>query len=295
MEKQHNRGQDGAGIATLKLNVEPGYQFLHRLRIAGPGAIKEIFGSVQDEMKELERMYPDLRKYPGLLKGYLRYMGEVMMGHLRYGTQGKNSVKFCHPFIKSDINPARNLAMAGNFNLVNTGDLFRYLKYEPSETERTSDLGAMIETIHHFLCEEESKNPENPDMVEVLKKSASLFDGGFVCGGLVGNGASFVLRDKHGIRPAYYYQDDEVIVAASERPAIITSFNVPPDSVKELLPGNAIIVTPEGECKIAEILAPEEKKHAALKESISAGAVTRIFTANGSAWAPTWRHGYCNR
>jgi amidophosphoribosyltransferase len=273
MEKQHNRGQDGAGIATLKLNVEPGYQFLHRLRIAGPGAIKEIFGSVQDEMKELERMYPDLRKYPGLLKGYLRYMGEVMMGHLRYGTQGKNSVKFCHPFIKSDINPARNLAMAGNFNLVNTGDLFRYLKYEPSETERTSDLGAMIETIHHFLCEEESKNPENPDMVEVLKKSASLFDGGFVCGGLVGNGASFVLRDKHGIRPAYYYQDDEVIVAASERPAIITSFNVPPDSVKELLPGNAIIVTPEGECKIAEILAPEEKK---------ACSFERIYFSRGS-------------
>lgn len=273
MEKQHNRGQDGAGIATLKLNVEPGYQFLHRLRIAGPGAIKEIFGSVQDEMKELERMYPDLRKYPGLLKGYLRFMGEVMMGHLRYGTQGKNSVKFCHPFIKSDINPARNLAMAGNFNLVNTGDLFRYLKYEPTETERTSDLGAMIETIHHFLCEAEAKSPERPDIAEVLKQSASLFDGGFVCGGLVGNGSSFILRDRHGIRPAYYYRDEEVIVAASERPAIITSFNVPPESVKELLPGNAIIVSPDGECTIEQILAPGEKK---------ACSFERIYFSRGS-------------
>jgi len=273
MEKQHNRGQDGAGIATLKLNVEPGYQFLHRLRIAGAGAIKEIFASVQAEMKELERMYPDLRKHPGLLKGYLRFMGEVMLGHLRYGTQGQNSVKFCHPFIKSDINPARNLAMAGNFNLVNTGDLFRFLKMEPDETMRNSDLGAMLETIHHFLCEEEALNPENPDMQAVLKKAATLFDGGFVCGGLVGNGTSFVLRDRHGIRPAYYYQDEEIIVAASERPAIITSFNVSPESIHELQPGHALIVAPDGQCNISRILEPEEKK---------ACSFERIYFSRGS-------------
>src|SRR5690606_18906948 len=168
MEKQHNRGQDGAGIATLKLNVEPGYQFLHRLRIPGQGAIKEIFNSVQEEVAELERMYPDLRNYPGLMKGYLRFMGEVMLGHLRYGTQGKNSVKYCHPFVKSDINPARNLAMAGNFNLINTDELYSQLPEEPKESMRNSDLGAMIDTVHHFLCDEESKEIENPDMVEVL-------------------------------------------------------------------------------------------------------------------------------
>lgn len=273
MEKQHNRGQDGAGIATLKLNVEPGYQFLHRLRIPGAGAIKEIFGSVQQEMKELERMYPDLRKYPGLIKGYHRFMGEAMLGHLRYGTQGKNSVKFCHPFIVSDINPARNLAMAGNFNLVNTAELFRYLKMEPTETQQNSDLGAMIETVHHFLCEEEGKAPENPDMEVVLRKATALFDGGFVAGGLLGNGTSFVMRDKHGIRPAYYYQDDEIVVAASERPAILTSFNVPLQSVQELEPGHALLVDPDGVLKISRILPETEKK---------ACSFERIYFSRGS-------------
>src|SRR5690606_10666664 len=240
MEKQHNRGQDGAGIATLKLNVEPGYQFLHRLRIAGSGAIKEIFSTVQEEMKELERMYPDLRAHPGLLKGYLRFMGEVMLGHLRYGTQGKNSVKFCHPFVKADINPARNLTMAGNFNLVNTDELFDMLQENPDETMRQSDLGAMIDTVQHFLCEEEGKNPENPDIKAVLQKTAARFDGGYVCGGLIGNGDSFVMRDKHGIRPAYYYKDDQIVIAASERPAIMTAFNVTLDQINELKPGHAI-------------------------------------------------------
>lgn len=273
MEKQHNRGQDGAGIATLKLNVEPGYQFLHRLRMPGSNAIKEIFATVESEMTELERMYPDLRKYPGLLKGYLRFMGEAMLGHLRYGTQGKNSVKYCHPFIKSDINPARNLAMAGNFNLINTEELFRKLSIHPDETQRTSDLGAMIATIHHFLCDEESKVPEMPDMETVLRKSTERFDGGFVFGGLVGNGESFVMRDKHGIRPAYYYQDDEVVIAASERPAIITCFNVPPNSVKELPPGAALLVDPAGNTRISQILVPAEKK---------ACSFERIYFSRGS-------------
>lgn len=274
MEKQHNRGQDGAGIATLKLNVEPGYQFLHRLRIPGAGAIKEIFGSIQEDMVELERMYPDLRQYPGLLKGYLRFMGEVMMGHLRYGTQGQNSVKYCHPFIKPDINPSRTLAMAGNFNLVNTEELFRNIKVEPRETIRKSDLGAMIETIHHYLCEEDEKNPENPDIVATLKKSAGTFDGGFVCGGLIGHGSSFVLRDRHGIRPAYYYQDDEIVVAASERPAIMTSFNLTQDVVHELPPGCALIVNPEGQMAIEQVLEPAVEKKACSFE--------RIYFSRGS-------------
>lgn len=256
MEKQHNRGQDGAGIATLKLNVEPGYQFLHRLRIPGQGAIKEIFNSVQEEVKELERMYPDLRSYPGLMKGYLRFMGEVMLGHLRYGTQGKNSVKFCHPFVKSDINPARNLAMAGNFNLVNTEELYSKLPIEPTETMRNSDLGAMVDTMHHFLCEEECKAPEKPDVINMLKNAAERFDGGFVCGGLIGNGDSFVMRDKNGIRPAYYYCDDEIVVAASERPAIMTAFNVSLEDVQEIPAGAALIVNADGSYAIEQILTP---------------------------------------
>ncbi|MFA6057338.1 MAG: amidophosphoribosyltransferase [Taibaiella sp.] len=273
MEKQHNRGQDGAGIATLKLNVEPGYQFMHRLRIAGPGAIKEIFASVQDEVTELERMYPNLREYPGLMKGYLRFMGEAMLGHLRYGTQGKNSVKFCHPFVKSDINPARNLTMAGNFNLVNTDELFGMLKENPDETMRASDLGAMIDTVHHFLCEEEAKSPENPDIEEVLRKATGRFDGGYVCGGLIGNGDSFVMRDKHGIRPAYYYQDDEIVVVASERPAIQTSFNVQQSDIKELQPGCAVIVKADGTVSVPQILEPAEK---------AACSFERIYFSRGS-------------
>lgn len=273
MEKQHNRGQDGAGIATLKLNVEPGYQFMHRLRIAGPGAIKEIFASVQDEVTELERMYPNLREYPGLMKGYLRFMGEAMLGHLRYGTQGKNSVKFCHPFVKSDINPARNLTMAGNFNLVNTDELFSMLKENPDETMRASDLGAMIDTVHHFLCEEEAKSPENPDIVAVLRNATSRFDGGYVCGGLIGNGDSFVMRDKHGIRPAYYYQDDEIVVVASERPAIQTSFNVQQADIKELQPGCAVIVKADGTISVPQILEPAEK---------AACSFERIYFSRGS-------------
>jgi amidophosphoribosyltransferase len=273
MEKQHNRGQDGAGIATLKLNVEPGYQFMHRLRIAGPGAIKEIFASVQDEVTELERMYPNLREYPGLMKGYLRFMGEAMLGHLRYGTQGKNSVKFCHPFVKSDINPARNLTMAGNFNLVNTDELFGMLKENPDETMRASDLGAMIDTVHHFLCEEEAKSPENPDIEEVLRKATDRFDGGYVCGGLIGNGDSFVMRDKHGIRPAYYYQDDEIVVVASERPAIQTSFNVQQGDIKELQPGCAVIVKADGTVTVPQILEPAEK---------AACSFERIYFSRGS-------------
>jgi amidophosphoribosyltransferase len=273
MEKQHNRGQDGAGIATLKLNVEPGYQFMHRLRIAGPGAIKEIFNSVNDEVVELERMYPNLREFPGMMKGYLRFMGEAMLGHLRYGTQGKNSVKFCHPFVKSDINPARNLSMAGNFNLVNTDELFAMLKENPDETMRTSDLGAMIDTVHHYLCEEEEKSPENPDIEAVLRQATSRFDGGYVCGGLIGNGDSFVMRDKHGIRPAYYYQDDEIVVVASERPAIQTSFNLKLEDIKELQPGCAVIVKADGTVSVPQILEPAEK---------AACSFERIYFSRGS-------------
>lgn len=273
MEKQHNRGQDGAGIATLKLNVEPGHPYVHRLRIPGSGAIKEIFKNVNQEVEELEKLYPDLKTHPGLLKGYLRFMGEIMLGHLRYGTQGKNEAAFCHPFVMPDINPARNLTMAGNFNLVNTDELFSRVGATPSPQMRDSDLGAMIETVHHYLCKEEALSPENPDMVQVLKQAASTFDGGFVCGGLVGNGSSFVLRDKNGIRPAYYYQDEEIIVVASERPAIQTTFNLGVDDVKELAPGHAVIVDPDGTFRYERILEESPK---------TACSFERIYFSRGS-------------
>lgn len=273
MEKQHNRGQDGAGIATLKLNVEPGHPYVHRLRVPGAGAIKEIFKNVTNEVEELEKLYPDLKTHPGLLKGYLRFMGEVMLGHLRYGTQGKNEVAFCHPFVMPDINPARNLTMAGNFNLVNTDELFAQVGVTPDPKMRDSDLGAMIETVHHFLCKEEALSPEAPDMKKVLQQAASRFDGGFVCGGLIGNGSSFVMRDKNGIRPAFYYMDDEVIVVASERPAIQTTFNLKVEDIKELEPGHAVIVDPDGTFHYERIL--EEAAHTAC-------SFERIYFSRGS-------------
>lgn len=273
MEKQHNRGQDGAGIATLKLNVEPSYQFMHRLRLNGANAIKRVFNEVHEETAQLERMFPQIRNHPGLLKGYMRFMGEVMMGHLRYGTQGRNNVEFCHPFIKSDINPTRNLAMAGNFNLVNKNELFDLLKEHPSDTVRESDLGAMIDTIQHFIKEADDANPEFLDVESALKNAAKYFDGGFVCGGLVGNGDSFVMRDANGIRPAYYYKDDEVIVAASERPAIMTAFHVPIEEVKELTPGHAIITKADGSFKDVRVL--EER-------TTTSCSFERIYFSRGS-------------
>jgi len=273
MEKQHNRGQDGAGIATLKLNVEPGHQFMHRLRISGAQAISQIFQNIHQEVAELEKMYPEIHKHPGLLKGYLRFMGEVLLGHLRYGTQGRNNVEFCHPFLKSNINPTRTLTMAGNFNLVNTDELFAMLDAHPTTTIRESDLGAMIETIHYYLCMADDTDPQSLNVEGILKQAAIHFDGGFVCSGLIGNGDSFVLRDANGIRPAFYYKSDEVIVAASERPAIMTAFNVPLEDVHEIKPGHAIIVNSKGEFSNPQILPEKELK---------ACSFERIYFSRGS-------------
>ncbi|MFM1828100.1 MAG: hypothetical protein RL624_341 [Bacteroidota bacterium] len=272
MEKQHNRGQDGAGIAAVKLNVEPGNPSSYRMRISGAQAIAKIFQNIQQEVSALEQLYPDIKAHPGLMKGYLNCMGEVLLGHLRYGTQGKNDVEFCHPFVKAHINPTRTLTMAGNFNLVNTEELFNNLKSTTS-TSKESDLGAMIETIHEALCEADASNPDQLNLETILKKATINFDGGFVCSGLVGNGDSFVLRDAHGIRPAYYFCNDEIVVAASERPAIMTSFHVPLEEVKELQPGHALIVDALGKVKEANILPAQEKK---------ACSFERIYFSRGS-------------
>src|SRR5687767_10850825 len=207
MEKQHNRGQDGAGMAAVKLNVEPGYPFIHRIRSNAQQPIADLFSNIGKEVNELEKYQPEIKKHPGLLKGHLPFLGELLLGHLRYGTQGKNDTEFCHPFVKRDTVPSRNLALAGNFNLVNTDELFDLINFDPGEFSKQSDLAAMIEVIHHFLVQDDEAGQEALDVASVLKKSASLFDGGYTIGGLIGNGDSFVLRDAHGIRPAYYYID----------------------------------------------------------------------------------------
>jgi len=273
MEKQHNRGQDGAGLATLKLNIEPGNPFLYRLRSNAQQPIADLFYKIGLEIQELEKFQPDISKHPGLMKGHLPFMGEILLGHLRYGTQGKNNVEFCHPFIKRNLVPGKNLALAGNFNLVNTDELFEHIQLDPGPFEKESDLAAMMEVIHHFLVKEETINPNKPNIADVLKKAVPLFDGGFTVGGLVGNGHSFILRDANGIRPAYYYIDDEVIVAASERAAIRTTFNVAENEVLELMPGQALLVDDEGKYSIEQIIEPKERR---------ACSFERIYFSRGS-------------
>jgi amidophosphoribosyltransferase len=273
MEKQHNRGQDGAGIATLKLNIEAGNPFLYRQRSNAPQPIADLFYKIGLEIQELEKFQKDISKHPGLMKGHLPFMGEILLGHLRYGTQGKNNVEFCHPFIKKDLVPGKNIALAGNFNLVNTDELFQQINFNPGAFEKQSDLAAMMEVIHHFLVKEEALNPNAPNIVNVLKQAAPLFDGGFTIGGLIGNGYSFIMRDANGIRPAYYYIDGEVIVAASERASIRTTFNVGENEVLELMPGTALIVDDKGDYTIEQILAPKERR---------ACSFERIYFSRGS-------------
>ena len=273
MEKQHNRGQDGAGLAAVKLNVEPGYPFLHRIRSIAPKAIADLFATIGNEVAELEKFQPQIRQHPGLLKGHLSFLGELLLGHLRYGTQGKNNVDFCHPFIRRDIIPSRNLALAGNFNLVNTEELFDLVNIDPGPFSKQSDLAAMLEVVHYFLVKEDEKNPEKIDVVSLLKNATKLFDGGYTIGGLIGNGDSFIMRDANGIRPAYYFIDDEIIVAASERAAIRTALDVGENEVNELLPGNALIVNAEGEYAVHQILEPKERR---------ACSFERIYFSRGS-------------
>lgn len=273
MEKQHNRGQDGAGIAVVKTHTEPGYPFLHRMRSNAPQPIADIFFRIGKEVEELEKYQPDIRMHPGLMKGHLPFLGELLLGHLRYGTQGRNDIAFCHPFLKRNLEPSRNLALAGNFNLVNTEALFQLVNITPGDFQKQSDLAAMLEVVHHFLVKADELQPNEPNVMDVLKNAAPLFDGGFTIGGLIGNGSAFVLRDAHGIRPAYYYIDDEVMVAASERAAIRTTFNVGENEVVELMPGQGIIVDADGNYRIEQILSPQERR---------ACSFERIYFSRGS-------------
>lgn len=273
MEKQHNRGQDGAGIASVKLNTEPGYPFLHRIRSTANQAIADLFLQIGNQVNEIKKYHPDIEQHAGLMKGHIDFLGELLLGHLRYGTQGKNNVEFCHPYIQRNTIPARNLALAGNFNLINKDEIFSIINSPRAEQDRGSDLAAMIDIIQHFLIKADEVSPEGVDIAGVLKKSVPFFDGGFTFGGLTGDGIGFVVRDAHGIRPCYYYIDDEVIVAASERAAIRTAFNVGENVVKELMPGNALIAKPNGEYSIEQILEPQERK---------ACSFERIYFSRGS-------------
>ena len=273
MEKQHNRGQDGAGIATVKLNVEPGYPFLHRSRSSTKQPIADLFFQIGKALEDLEKHQPDIKNHPGLMKGHLDHLGELLLGHLRYGTQGKNNVEFCHPFIKRDTIPSRNLALAGNFNLINTEELFKLINIDPGVFQKQSDLAAMMEVIHHFIVQEDEAAPGNLDVVKALKKAIPLFDGGFNVGGLLGNGSAFVVRDAHGIRPSYYYVNDDVIVAASERAAIRTAFNVGENEVQELMPGCALLVDIHGNYTVEQIIEPKERR---------ACSFERIYFSRGS-------------
>ena len=273
MEKQHNRGQDGAGLSTVKLNVEPGYPFLSRIRSSEPQPIADIFKTIGKEFNEFQKFNPDFGKHAGLMKGHLSFLGELLLGHLRYGTQGRNNVEFCHPFIKRNTIPARNLALAGNFNLVNTDELFELINVDAGEFQKQSDLAAMMEVLYHFIVKADESNQQQMDIVEVLKKGLKLFDGGFHVGGITGNGIGFVFRDAHGIRPSYYYVDEDVAVAASERAAIRTAFNVGENEVKELMPGQAMIVYENGDIKMEQVLEPKERK---------ACSFERIYFSRGS-------------
>ncbi len=273
MEKQHNRGQDGAGIASVKLDVQDGYPFVSRERSIKKQSIADIFSIVQSEIANLQSQFPDILNRPEMLKGYLKSLGEVMIGHLRYGTQGRNNIDYCHPFLKTDVQKEQNLVLAGNFNLVNTKELHQFLPEEIlSNANLDSDLAAMMETIHHKMRDNIAQNGK-ANWKEILSEANSLFDGGYAVAGMVGDGESFCFRDAHAIRPMFYYISPEIIVAASERPAIMTAFNVQQDEVLELPAGHALLVDKQGNYTIERILPEAERKSCSFE---------RIYFSRGS-------------
>ena len=277
MEKQHNRGQDGAGIANIKLDTEPGMKYIDRVRSVDNAPIKDIFNTIYSEYSKIQEKDASLLNDVNWMKKNAHFTGEVFLGHLRYGTFGDNSVHYLHPFIRHNNWKTRNLVVAGNFNLTNVDELFENLIELGQHPIETSDTVTVLEKISHFLDEDvnriysKHKNQiskknmtdiiaEELDLVEILKKSSKRWDGGYAMAGMIGHGDSFIMRDPVGIRPAFYYQDDEVIVAASERPVIQTAFNVPYDQIKEIDPGHALIVKMNGETSHVQINQAEERR-----------------------------------
>ncbi|NJW53870.1 amidophosphoribosyltransferase [Salinimicrobium oceani] len=291
MEKQHNRGQDGAGFASIKLNTQPGDRYISRIRSIAAQPIQDIFAQINDRINEEIKQHPEYADDVALQKKHIPYLGELFLGHVRYGTFGKNSVESVHPFLRQNNWMHRNLIVAGNFNMTNVHQLFNNLVELGQHPKEKADTVTVMEKIGHFLDDEVrklykklktegySKVEASPLIAEqlkigkILKKSAKNWDGGYAMAGLLGHGDAFVLRDPAGIRPCYYYKDEEVVVIASERPVIQTVFNVPFEQVEELPPGNAIITKKSGEVRIKQILEPLERK---------ACSFERIYFSRGS-------------
>jgi amidophosphoribosyltransferase len=278
MEKMINRGQDGAGLATIKLDAKPGTTYIDRIRSVEPKATQDIFSQVNDLFVNASRKKPEEYKSGEWQKENIPFLGELMLGHLRYGTFGKNGVHSCHPFRRQNNWMARNLVVAGNFNLTNVDELFDHLVELGQHPREKADTITVMEKIGHFLDKENDrlfkkfkeegldnetiskKIQDNIDVASILIESSKRWDGGYVMAGMMGHGDAFVLRDPNGIRPAYYYMDDEILVVASERPVIQTVFNAPFEKVQEVKPGHAIIIKKDGTLSHEEIVAPLEKK-----------------------------------
>ncbi len=274
MQKQHNRGQDGAGVGAIKFSSAPGHEFISRVRSNHTTPIKDIFSKIY---ASLEGQPNDRLKSDQWLNNNFGFHASVFLGHLRYGTFGKNNIDYCHPFIRSNNWKTKNLMLAGNFNLTNVDRLFDILVNIGQHPRKKSDTITVLEKFGHYLDEENQKLfrqykdqgksyveiskliAENLDIASILKQSAVDFDGGYVMCGLMGHGDGFVLRDPNGIRPAYYFEDDEVLVATSERPAIQTSFNIPHQNIKEVTPGSALIFKMNQSAQLVEILPKKQK------------------------------------
>nr|WP_315215775.1 amidophosphoribosyltransferase [uncultured Flavobacterium sp.] len=291
MEKQHNRGQDGAGFASIKMDVEPGERYISRVRSNHAQPIQDVFAQINDRINEEMTAHPEYTDDIPQLKANIPYVGELFLGHVRYGTFGKNSIESVHPFLRQSNWMHRNLILAGNFNMTNVKELFENLVELGQHPKEMADTVTVMEKIGHFLdkevmqlyqdCKIEglSKREASPiiaerlDIAKILRRSSKNLDGGYAMAGLLGHGDSFVFRDPAGIRPAYFYQDDEVVVVASERPVIQTVFNVPFEKVQEIDPGKALIIKKNGTVSMEEILPPAVKK---------ACSFERIYFSRGS-------------
>ncbi len=291
MEKQHNRGQDGAGFASIKLDMEPGERYMSRVRSIAQQPIQDIFAQINDRVNTAIKENPEYENNVALQKKHIPYIGEVLLGHVRYGTFGKNSIESVHPFLRQNNWMHRNIIVAGNFNMTNVDELFSNLVQIGQHPKEMADTVTVMEKIGHFLDDAVAKlykqikkegfnkqeaSPiiaERLNVAKILRRAAKNWDGGYAMAGLLGHGDAFVLRDPAGIRPTYYYKDDEVVVIASERPAIQTVFNVQFEDVKELEPGHAILIKKNGKTAIKQILEPTERK---------ACSFERIYFSRGS-------------
>ena len=278
MEKQHNRGQDGIGVANIKINVKPGSRYISRYRSVAERPISEVFKKINKKFKKAKKEFGEKKLQDAAwLQENVAFTGEVWLGHLRYGTHGKNSIEYCHPMLRQNNWRSRNLVMAGNFNMTNVDDLFDILVSLGQHPKEKADTVTVMEKIGHFLDQENQElfdqykfthtNQQITELIEdtlnlqrVLQRSCKDFDGGYTMAGMIGSGSSFVARDPAGIRPAYYYADEEVIVVASEKPPIKTAFNVPYDEIKEIEPGHALVIDKQGNFSQQQFIDKLEKR-----------------------------------